>query len=329
MRIFHGIVEIAGQMGILSGAFKRKGYLSVGYNIFHTYLGYQEHLINTVWTEIQNTHRHILNFFDLFHFHYASSILPNYADLPLLKERGKKMIMHFWGNDVRFHGQARINNPYVYTGDSPPDEVIHARLAEVSRYLDEAIVQDYEVYAYVAPFFKKVHVVPIAIDLNRFDPHYPSVAQSCPLILHAPTNPEFKGTAIVESVLAQLQRTHSFRYRRIEGMNHEEATKLYREADLIIDQVRCGSYGLLSVESMALGKPVVCYIRSDLVGTFPPGLPIVNANPDTLYEQVKMLLEQPELRHQLGMAGRRYVENVHASDLVAAKLLQIYQEMQA
>nr|WP_241254406.1 glycosyltransferase [Brevibacillus sp. SYP-B805] len=112
-------------------------------------------------------------------------------------------------------------------------------------------------------------------------------------------------------------------------MNHEEATKLYREADLIIDQVRCGSYGLLSVESMALGKPVVCYIRSDLVGTFPPGLPIVNANPDTLYEQVKMLLEQPELRHQLGMAGRRYVENVHASDLVAAKLLQIYQEMQA
>jgi glycosyltransferase involved in cell wall biosynthesis len=327
VRIFHGIVEIAGQMGILSGAFKRKGYLSVGYNTFHSYLGYKEHLINTVWPEIQNTHKHILNFFDLFHFHYASSILPDYADLPVLKEKGKRMIMHFWGNDVRFHDQARINNPYVYTGDSPPNAVIHARLARISRYLDEAIVQDYEVYPYVAPFFKKVHVVPIAIDLNGFDPHYPSITQSCPLILHAPTNPEFKGTAIVESVLAQLQRTHSFQYRRIEGMSHVEATKLYREADLIIDQVRCGSYGLLSVESMALGKPVVCYIRSDLVGTFPGSLPIVNANPDTLYEQVKMLLENPEMRHQLGMAGRRYVENFHASDIVTDKLLQIYQHL--
>nr|WP_275581917.1 glycosyltransferase [Brevibacillus fulvus] len=110
-------------------------------------------------------------------------------------------------------------------------------------------------------------------------------------------------------------------------MSNEEALRLYAQADIIIDQIRCGSHGLLSVEAMALGKPVVAYIRDDLAAKFPPDLPIVNANPDTLYEQLKKLLEQPELRQQLGIQGRQYVEKYHASDVVVEQLLAIYENL--
>ena len=39
------------------------------------------------------------------------------------------------------------------------------------------------------------------------------------------------------------------------------------KADVIVDQLRCGSHGVFAVEAMATGKPVLCYIRDELVET--------------------------------------------------------------
>ncbi|WP_040203295.1 glycosyltransferase family 4 protein [Neobacillus jeddahensis] len=327
MRIFHGTTEIAGQMGILSSALTKKGHCSVGYNTFHSYLGYKDYLVNTDGKGLEESIPHILDYYDLFHFHYGTTLSPGFADLPEIKSRHKKMIMHHWGNDVRFHEQARIRNPYVYTGDSPPNEEIHAKLMKLTAYIKEAIVQDYEVYDYVKDYYEKVHVVPIAIDLSHFQPHYPSVKKERPLILHAPTNPDFKGTFYIEATIERLKAEYDFDYRRIEKMNHEEVIKLYKHADIIIDQVLCGSYGLLSVESMALGKPVLTYIRSDLIASFPAELAIVNTNPDNLYEQAKRLLDHPELRRELGIKGRAYAEKYHSHDIIADQLLAIYADL--
>ncbi|GAA0328781.1 hypothetical protein GCM10008967_19110 [Bacillus carboniphilus] len=327
MRIFHGTTEIAGQMGILSSALNKRGYFAVGYNTFHSYLGYQDNLINTNQEGLHEGYQEILDSFDLFHFHYGTTLCPGFSDLPEIKQRNKKMIMHHWGNDVRFHDLARINNAYVFTGDSPPNEEIHEKLLKITKYIKEAIVQDYEVYDYVKDYYDKVHVLPIAIDLGSFTLKYPKVSKERPLILHAPTNPEFKGTFYVEKTIEKLKENYEFDYIRIEKMKHDDAIKFYRDADIIIDQVLCGSYGLFSVEGMALGKPVLAYIRSDLIPMFPSNLPIVNSNPNNLYEQVKKLLVNPELRVELGKKGRQYVENYHSHDVVVDKLLQIYSNL--
>lgn len=314
-------------MGILSSALKKKGHCSIGYNTFHSYLGYIDFLINTNQDGLKERYQEIIDFYDLFHFHYGTTLSPEFTDLPEIKSRNKKMIMHHWGNDVRFHEQARIHNPYVYTGDSPPSEDIHAKLMKITAYIKEAIVQDYEVYDYIKDYYEKVHVVPIAIDLTHFQPQYTSLQKERPLILHAPTNPDFKGTFYVEKTIEKLKEEYNFDYRRIEKMKHEEVIKLYENADIIIDQVLCGSYGLLSVESMALGKPVLTYIRPDLVSSFPAELPIVNTNPDNLYVQAKRLLKNPELRRELGVKGRLYSEKYHSHDIVADQLLTIYSNL--
>lgn len=324
MRIFHGTLEIAGQMGIMCGELKKRGHLASGYNTFHTYLGYKDHLINTTGEELAHTSHHLINFYDVFHFHYATSLLKDYKDLEMIKDKGKKVVMHHWGNDVRFHEQARENNPYVFTGDSPPNEVIDQRLINITQYVDEAIVQDYEVYTYVQSYYKKVHVIPISIDLAPFTPAYPSRKVNRPLIVHAPTQQDFKGTAAIEAAIQELQKSYDFEYKRIEKMNHEQAVQLYRTADLVVDQIRCGSYGLLSVEAMALGKPVVSYIRSDLVEKFPSELPIMNANPDNVITAIQVFLENPYLYEELGRKGRAYAEKYHAKEVVVDQLEQVY-----
>ena len=324
MRICQGSIEIAGQMGIVSGELKKRGHIATGYNKFQSYLGYKDHLINTTAKELEKQAEHIINFYDIFHFHYASSLKADYKDLPIIQSKGKKMFMHHWGNDIRFHDMARTSNPYVYTGDSPSNKTIHDRLTIISKYVDEAIVQDYEVLPYAAPYYKKVHVIPIAIDISRFIPHYPELRKKRPLILHAPTNPAFKGTVFIEDAIKQLKKKYDFEYRRIEKMSNTEVISLYKQADIIVDQILCGSHGLLSVESMALGKPVITYIRPDLQDSFPADLPIVNGNPDNVKEKIAMLLDSPEMRRELGIKGRIYAQQHHAKEVVTDKLVQLY-----
>jgi hypothetical protein len=326
--VLHCPMEIASQMGNLCAGLRRRGVEAAAYNTFHTYLGYQDNVFNMDIFEIEWLFPSVLRNFDLFHFHYAATMLPDFADLPLLSAAGKPMVMHHWGNDVRFHDVAREKNPYVYTGDSPPDEEIRRRLEILSRHIPYAIVQDYEVYPYVAPFYEKVFTLPLALDVAAVRPRYPDERRKVPLLIHAPTNPLFKGTEFIETAIRRLRGEGvRFHYRRIEKMDNREALRLYRMADVIIDQILCGSYGMLAVESMSLGKPVVGFVREDLLPLFPEEPPIVNANPDTICDVLRELIAEPRLRREKGLEGRRYVEKHHDLDTVSGQLLDIYKEI--
>lgn len=328
MRVLQGPIEIAGQMGKLSKGLKGAGVESIAYNYFHTYLGYTDHVHNIDGYELELMVPDAVHRFDLFHFHYGYTMAPEFVDLPLLHSLGKPVVMHHWGNDVRTHALASLNNPWVFTEDSPPAEKVDESLRKLTQYIKYAIVQDYEVYPYVAPYYKKVFVLPIAFDVSSVTPSYPSTSQTNPLIIHAPTNPAFKGTAYIEDAIKKLQHEgFTFRYKRIEKMSNAEALSLYKEADIVVDQILCGSYGMFAVETMSLGKAVVGYIREDLVDKFPEVPPIVSANPTQIYQELKQLIQHPELRNKIGKQGRKYVENHHDLPVVTKQLLKIYKQV--
>ncbi|WP_274363650.1 glycosyltransferase [Paenibacillus thermotolerans] len=328
MRVMHCPIEIAGQMGILSKGLQRLGVTSEAFNTFHTYLNYREHVHNVDIFELEWILQDAIRYFDVFHFHYAATMTQDFSDLEQIRSLGKSMIMHHWGNDVRTHQLAAMKNPYVYTGDSPPSDYIHDRLTKLAQWIEHAIVQDYEVYPYVAPYYKKVHVLPIAFDVLSVAPQYPSVNEPNPLVIHAPTNPLFKGTSFIEEALEQLRDEGvSFRYQRIENLSNVEALKYYREADIVVDQILCGTYGLFAVEAMSMGKPVIGFIREDLKGLFPEEPPIISADPDHIYSVLKEVITEPKLRYEAGMKGRKYAEKHHHIDVVAQGLLEIYRKL--
>lgn len=316
-------------MGNLSSGLHSRGVQSVAYNTFHSYLGYKEYVHNTDIFELEWMLRDMVRYFDLFHFHYSFTLLPEHEDLPMLAAMGKPMVMHHWGNDVRTYKVAVKNNLYAYTGDSPSARKVHQSLQTLSRYIGHAIVQDYEVYPYVSSYYRKVHVLPITMNVSSRKPQYPDIHETRPLIIHAPTNPLFKGTKHIEQAIQQLQENGiPLRYRRIEKMSNEEAFELYKHADIVVDQVLCGSYGMLAVESMCLGKPVVGYLREDLRAMYEVPPPIVSANPSNLYEVLKELILSGSYRLSVGKKGRKFVEEVHDIDVVSQQLLQIYHEIQ-
>ncbi|MCH1626280.1 glycosyltransferase [Ferdinandcohnia quinoae] len=327
MKIVHAPTEIAGQMGIICKELRSRGHHAAGFNCFHTYLNYKGDIINTDAFEVMKELDFLVENTDIFHFHNANTFFQDFADLPLLKEFGKKMVMHHWGSDVRTEEAVNRLNPYPLPPTYYTDEEIHEQLTKLSQYIDTAIVQDYEAYPYVKDYYKNVYVLPLACNVEDFQVSYPSINNHNPLIIHAPTNREFKGSDHVESAINQLMGKANFKYQILEKMSHEKALATYMNADIIIDQLLCGTYGMFSVEAMAMGKPVVAFIRDDVRSEFPEDLPIVQATPGTIANVLHELVQNPKLRHDLGRAGRQYVENYHSAERVTNDLLQIYKEL--
>lgn len=334
-RVIHLPLEIAGQVGLICEFLRKEGWHATGYNYYTTYLKYRNiHYLDA--NELLKIMEPAIRFYDLFHFHNSYTFMLNHADLPLIDGAGKKMIMHHRGNDVRAEAWARrgdgYENPYVNADGSLSEEEIDRNLRYFATYMSAAIVQDYELYFYVKDYYeaagKPVYLLPRLVNTGAITPAFPEhKTLEPPLIVHAPTNQEFKGTPVIEAVIEQLRKEIPLRYVRVEKMTKDAASQLYREADIVIDQILCGMYGNVSVEAMALGKPVVAYLRPDLLKLLPAEIPIISAHPDNLYEQLRALLLDADRRVMLGRRGRAFVEEHHEAGKVVASLLQIYQNV--
>jgi glycosyltransferase involved in cell wall biosynthesis len=135
-----------------------------------------------------------------------------------------------------------------------------------------------------------------------------------PLVVHAPSNRLIKGTSYVETAVARLRDEGvAFDFFLVEGLPRAEARKIYEDADLLVEQLLLGWHSALAVELMALGKPVVSYIREDDLKFVPAQmraeLPIVSATPDTITDVLRELLTtRKDGLPELGLRGRAYVE---------------------
>jgi len=117
----------------------------------------------------------------------------------------------------------------------------------------------------------------------------------------------------------------------VEGLHHAEAFERYREADIVVDQLNAGWYGLFAIECMALGKPVLTFLHDEAVRrteeAFGVPVPIVRATRDDLRTRLEPLVSSPDERRRLGEASRAYVEHVHDLESVADRLLALYSRL--
>ncbi len=309
------------------------GWHSAAYNYFPSYLNYRNRSIETDVYQLHKLFDHAAQIFDIFHFHNGLTFFSDFRDLPKLRDLGNKIVMHHRGNDVRFARKAARGNgyvnPYVYAGNSLPDATIDRNLKYFASYVDMVLVQDYELYHYVKDYYNRVHVLPRLIEPGRIPLRLPLANKQVPLVVHAPTDRLFKGSDSIMHIVRELQRKYRFEFVLIENMSHDMALRYMYQADIVIDQILCGAYGNVSVEAMAAGKPVIAYIRPDLVSTYPRGLPIASANPDTLKKVLLPLLLDPDHRRQLGLKGRKYVEANHDARKVTLQLISLYRSMMA
>ena len=238
---------------------------------------------------------------DVFHFYFGLTLVPKSLQFPILHAAGKKSVYHFLGSDIR---------------GKTPGQLAYGRRA------DAQIVGSYD----AARWVPEAEVVPPGIDVSGFTLTPPS-DRTRPVVVHAPSNRAKKGTADVIAACEGL----GVELEIVEGLHHDEARRRYERADIVVDQLRAGWYGLFAIEAMALGKPVVSFLHEEAVrrteAAFGVRVPIVRATAETLADALRPLIDQREERRRLGAESRAYVEQVHDADRVADRLLDIYSRL--
>ena len=160
------------------------------------------------------------------------------------------------------------------------------------------------------------------------------------MILHAPSSRRRKGTEHVVEACEGLDADLQI----VEGLSHEEAFEQYREADIVVDQLNAGWYGVFAIECLALGKPVVTFLHDEAVRrtqeAYGVEVPLVGTTKETLRETLRPLVadarpaaagrrgiarvrrEAPRRRRRRGPAGRDLRTRARALDkLVSHHLL--------
>lgn len=334
MRILHAPHNIAGQPNILS---KTERLLGVKSNV----LVYDKLCFNyecdinlnlAKRSKIERKIVYLINLircllkYNIFHFHTIYTLLPFNLDLPFLKIFRKKIIMHYWGGDVmqtdvaeRLGIFSREKLQDIYP--NLDNEKKRRKLRHLEKYADKIIVGDYS----LLPFSPNSIVIRQAIDLSRFPYVGCEAKRKSVKIIHAPSNRKIKGTEYVLKTIDKLKKNgYDVDFMLVENIPNHEAIEIYKTADIVVDDLLQGPYGILAIECMALGKPVIDRVRDF---TLYGDLPIVDANPESLYEKLKMLIENPKLRFELGKRGRKYVEENHDAVMIARKLLGIYRAL--
>lgn len=336
-RVLHSPVNMAGQATLISRNLRQLGMES-DVLVFNKHPFGYAHDISLELKERRSRAEKIvlilLNFirclrrYDIFHFHYGLTLLPCRIDLPLLKLFGKKVVMHYWGDDIR---QNDVSSNYTYAKLEDLKEIypgkddgeLRKKVKEIERYADATIVGDFA----LLPYSPSSIVVKQAIDLNQWDFIGTNPMASRIKVVHAPSNRKIKGTDYIINAINKLRENgYDIDFVLLENMDNIQVRTHCKEADIIVDQLLLESYGIFAIECMALGKPVLCRIDAHFIKCY-SDLPIVVTDPETLYDNLERLIKDAKLRRDLGEKGRRFVEKVHDSREIARQLVDLYRSL--
>jgi len=271
---------------------------------------------------------------DVVHWYFDYHILKTDLVLRWVKFLNKPAVIEWIGSDIRIPEILSSHNPYykqAFSINYPYrfESLQHSRDVQkkfkgagfhalVRPELEEFIQTD------IYPSFRKIVN---RINVKKYSPVFPSLDESNPLIVHPVTARNAKGTDFILQAVSRLQKKYSFRFLLLEDVPRKKMIEKLSNADIVIDQLILGAFGTIALEGMALGKPVICYISDNLKAKLEPTCPLVNANPDTIYEAIETLLSDCESRNRIGKESRMYVETFHDADKVAYQLKEIYEQL--
>jgi hypothetical protein len=334
--------EIGGQMQLMVEELRRQGYYATAATYNQEWFGHIND-ININISEIRNPLRRHANMilftlwaasqYDIFHFFWGSSLYGllgfPHLDLPLLHRLGKKIFVHYRGLDLidlDYFDYLRARTAGDHVQEPPVSRPDQLRLLNTWRkHAHRLLVSEPDLLRVVPDAV----MVQQAIDLKYWKPERakPQSAEDGIIrVAHAPSLRRKKGTEFVEQSVAELKAMgYPMELVLIEKMPFHQVKGMYELCDIGVDQVLYGWYGKVSIELMALGRPVVCYIDPQW-HPYRADMPIINGHPSQLTSQLKRLVEDAALRKALGEQGQAFVRKYHDVTRIVEQSLHVYQE---
>lgn len=148
-------------------------------------------------------------------------------------------------------------------------------------------------------------------------------------IAHAPTNRQVKSTALFLEAVKRLQdEGFPVDLDLIEHRPWSECLERKAKADIYYDQVVLG-FGCNALEAWGMGIPVVAGAQDETLDEMERRfghLPFYHATEETIYDALRELVEDPELRAEYGRIGHEYVRKFHDEPVVVEQLKGLYRK---
>jgi hypothetical protein len=358
VKILHGPTKVGNQSWFLSRAERELGHQSDHVANYDTWVKFPSDRDLGAWkTKDMNELRERAVFgmtapfdYDVLHYNFGRSFMywddheihnhAPYADLKLAKSLGKKVFMTLQGCDTRLAHRSDAMNEYT-----------PCKLGRCDTYqtcIDQLDAQRQNMIDNVLPWCDKVfylnpelgHFVPrgeflpyCAIDVDKHEFVGSTSTGGKIKILHAPTSPKKKGTEEILAALEAVKSDFDIEVIVVTGKTHAEAMELYRDSDIVIDQVLTGWYGGFAVEVMAMGKPVMAWIRESDLGHVPKpfldDMPILQVNPATLADDIRRHLITIQDWKALSAQCQSFVRKWHHPMNIARAMVEAYQNPSA
>lgn len=235
---------------------------------------------------------------DILHYH-GQAVSHGYRDLVMWSGiMGKPVILHHHGSEIRNKDYPKFANDLVkYRYVSTPD---------------------------LLEFVPNAEWLPNPVDIQGLEYSEPDV--SGPLkILHAPTNRDVKNTrAVVTAISALKDEGLDIQFTIAEDKKHSELIEIISGNDLVVDWLNpeYGIYGVFSIESMALGRTVICSLNDSLYDKH--DVPIISIPPTDLADKIKELYNNRNLLVTGGKSSYDFVQSHHNPIESAKKVIERY-----
>jgi len=256
--------------------------------------------------------------YDVYHLH-SSSFLPFYLDAPILRLLNKKIVYHHHGSDVR---ELKFLKNSI--------KIIKKGIPFFSRLGNFHYVSTPDLLEIVPGSEWLPNPVNVE-SLNEFARKHAHARKKREeiIVAHAPTNRKVKGTDFVINAVNQLKKEGlNIRLDLIENKEHETALQHILNADIVVDQLIVGWYGVQAIEAMILKKPVCVFIRKDLEKNFKGfSMPVCNSSVSSIKENLRELVLDDNLRNKLGENGEKYAKKMHDSNKIAEKTIKLYESL--
>lgn len=243
-----------------------------------------------------------------------------------LQELGLKVALMWHGTDVRLPSKHQLLEPFSPYRDASPEWVEEVeRLAQANHDLADGLgIPEFVSNPYLRAFRSGATWVPTLSDPDRWDAPLPSEDGHLPVVLHVPSQGVWKGTDQIRATLRKLESEGLLRFIDVANISPEKMPALVASADIVVDGILNGQYGVASLEAMLSRRVAVAHTwqstREHIREEYGLDAPVVEADPSSLEQVMRALVADPQYRARLGEQGRDYVLKVHSKDNAAAAL---------
>jgi glycosyltransferase involved in cell wall biosynthesis len=335
LRVFHGPYNTAGIPTIMARAERALGLDSKAVCFPSGFFQFQPDIVlepTTNPADILARFRTYADAFDVFVFHFGTSLAnDSLADVPLLKQMGKKVIFYFHGCDIRQSKETIRKYEFSACKECWPQRCSRNRdtaLDMAMRYADAVWVSTPDLLEFVPGaelFLQPLDIASLPL-LNPAPEAFPKMLR----ILHAPSDAQLKGTKYLQEATDALVREgFQVTLDLVHGVPYHEVLEHARQANLCMDQILQGAYGKFAAEMMASGVPVMGYLREDTLGSYEELPPLIQVRPDTIYAKMKQILQGEIDLRDTAIRSRAFALQHHSAESAAKRANAVYQAVVA